>query len=62
MLCEVEKSRRWIVGRYKVAIPWKEEFPFLPDNREAEKRLVSFRHVQYSQLDSGGQNLEFDGI
>ena len=29
-------------GRYKVTIPWKEEFPSLPDNREeAEKRLFS---------------------
>ena len=39
-LSKVEKSRRWIGGRYEVAIPWKEEFPSLPDNREeAEKRL-----------------------
>ena len=28
--------------RYEVAIPWKEEFPSLPDNREeAERRLFS---------------------
>ena len=41
-MSKVEKSRRWIAGRYKVAIPWKEEFPSLPDNREeAEKRLFS---------------------
>jgi len=41
-LSKVEKSRRWIGGRYEVAISWKEEFPSLPDNREeAEKRLFS---------------------
>ena len=41
-MSKVEKSRRWIGGRYEVAIPWKEEFPSLPDNREeAEKRLFS---------------------
>ena len=41
-MSKVEKSRRWIGGRYEVAIPWKEEFPSLPDNREeAEKRLLS---------------------
>ena len=39
---KVEKSRRWIGGSYEVAIPWKEEFPSLPDNREeAGKRLFS---------------------
>ena len=39
---KVEKSRRWIGERYKVAIPWKEEFPSLPGNREeAERRLFS---------------------
>ena len=41
-MSKVEKSRRWIGERYEVAIPWKEEFPSLPDNREeAEKRLFS---------------------
>ena len=41
-MSKVEKSRRWIRGRYEVAIPWKEEFPSLPDNREeAEKYLFS---------------------
>ncbi|XP_068728654.1 uncharacterized protein [Montipora capricornis] len=41
-MSKVEKSRRWIGGRYEVAIPWKKEFPSLPDNREeAEKRLFS---------------------
>ena len=41
-MTKVEKSRRTIGGRYEVAIPWKEEFPSLPDNREdAEKRLHS---------------------
>ena len=41
-MSKVKKSRRWIGGRYEVAIPWKEEFPSLPDNREeAEKRLFS---------------------
>ena len=35
-MSKVEKSRRWIGGRYEVAIPWRES---LPDNREeAEKR------------------------
>ena len=39
-MTKVEKSRRWIGGRYEVAIPWKEELPSLPDNREeAEKCL-----------------------
>ena len=37
---KVKNSRRWIGGRYEVAIPWKEDFPSLPDNRkEAEKHL-----------------------
>ena len=41
-MSKVEKSRQWIGGHYEVAIPWKEEFPSLPDNREeAEKRLFS---------------------
>ena len=41
-MSKVEKSKRRIGGRYEVAIPWKEEFPSLPDNREeAEKRLFS---------------------
>ena len=41
-MTKAEKSRRWIGGRYEVAIPWKEELPSLPDNREeAEKRLYS---------------------
>ena len=41
-MSKVEKSRRWIGERYDVAIPWKEEFPSLPDNREeAERRLFS---------------------
>ena len=41
-MTKVEKSRRWIGGRHEVAIPWKEEFPSLPDNRDdAEKRLHS---------------------
>ena len=41
-MSKVEKSRRWIGERYEVAIPWKEEFPSLPDNREeAERRLFS---------------------
>ena len=39
-MSKVEKSRQWIGGRYEVAIPWKEQFPSLPDNREeAERRL-----------------------
>ena len=41
-MSKVDKSRRWIRGRYnyEVAIPWKEEFPSLPNNRgEAEKRF-----------------------
>ena len=41
-MSKVEKSRRWIGEHYEVAIPWKEEFPPLPDNREeAERRLFS---------------------
>ena len=41
-MTKVEKLRRWIGGRYEVAIPWKEEFPSSPDNREdAEKRFHS---------------------
>ncbi|KAL9968821.1 hypothetical protein ACROYT_G020955 [Oculina patagonica] len=41
-MTKAEKSRRWIGGRYEVAIPWKEELPAVPDNREeAEKRLYS---------------------
>ncbi|PFX25917.1 hypothetical protein AWC38_SpisGene9441 [Stylophora pistillata] len=40
-MSKVENSRRWTGGRYEVAIPWKEETPSLPDNREeAEKRLL----------------------
>ncbi|PFX26710.1 hypothetical protein AWC38_SpisGene8655 [Stylophora pistillata] len=40
-MSKVEKSRRWTGDRYEVAIPWKEETPSLPDNREeAEKRLL----------------------
>ena len=41
-MSKVAMLRRWIGERYEVAIPWKEEFPSLPDNREeAEKRLFS---------------------
>ena len=41
-MTKVKKSRPWIGGRYEAAIPWKEEFPSLPGNREdAEKRLYS---------------------
>ena len=41
-MSKVEKSRQWIGGHYEVAIPWKEESPSLPDNREeAKKRLFS---------------------
>ncbi|XP_078384744.1 uncharacterized protein LOC144667213 [Oculina patagonica] len=41
-MAKAEKSRRWIGGRFEVAIPWKGELPSVPDNRgEAEKRLYS---------------------
>ena len=41
-MSKVEKSRRYVGGRYEIAIPWKEETPSIPDNKEdAEKRLYS---------------------
>ena len=42
-MSKVEKSRQWIGGRYEVAIPWKEEFLSLPDNREEAETCVPFR-------------------
>ena len=41
-MSKVEKSRRWTGERYEVAIPWKEEFPSLPDNREEAETFVLF--------------------
>ena len=41
-MSKVEKSRRYVGSRYEIAIPWKEETPSIPDNKEdAEKRLYS---------------------
>ena len=41
-MSKVEKSRRYVEGRYVIAIPWKEETPSIPDNKEdAEKHLYS---------------------
>jgi len=41
-MSKVEKSKRYVEGRYVIAIPWKEETPSIPDNKEdAEKRLCS---------------------
>jgi len=31
-MSRVEKSRRYVGGRYEIAIPWKEETPSIPDN------------------------------
>ena len=39
-MSKVEKSRRWTGERYEVAIPWKKEFPSLPDNREEAERCL----------------------
>ena len=37
-----KKSRRYVGGRYEIAIPWKEETPSIPDDKEdVEKRLYS---------------------
>ena len=52
-MSKVEKSRRWIGERYEVAIPWKEEFPSLPDNREeAERRCVLFGEKPHQEAGS----------
>ena len=51
-MLKVEKSRWWIGESYEVAIPWKEEFPSLPDNREeAERRLFSLEENLIKKLE-----------
>ena len=62
-MSEVEKSRRWIGGRYEVAIPWKEEFPSLPDNREErlfslEKNLIKKAEVARRYKEAMNVNVE----
>ena len=39
---KVEKSLKYVDGRYQVGIPWKEDNPVLPDNYEmALRRLIN---------------------
>lgn len=39
----VEKSRRWIEGHYKVVILWEKEFSLSDCREEAERRLFSLK-------------------
>ena len=57
-LKRVEKSLKYVNGRYQVAIPWKEEDPKLPDNYgmalrrlcNTEKRLLKSPEIADSLL------------
>ena len=67
---QVEKSLKYLDGRYQIALPWKENVPGLPDNYDmalrrlcnTEKRLLKNREIAAAYSENITQHLEKGNI